>query len=153
MERNDAKRFEPTEIGFLVNDVLVQHFKDIVDYTFTARMEEELDEIAAGKMAWKKSIRVFYEPFKENLEKKNESVKREDIMKQCEVGIDPETGLTVIARYGRFGPFVQLGEWSDEDKKAKKNKPKSASLKKDQSIETIILQEALKLLILPRVVA
>ena len=152
VERNDAKQFEPTEIGFLVNDVLVQHFKDIVDYTFTARMEEELDEIAAGKMGWKKSIRVFYEPFKENLEKKNESVKREDIMKQCEVGIDPETGLTVIARYGRFGPFVQLGEWSDEDKKAKKNKPKSASLKKDQSIETITLEEALKLLILPRVV-
>ena len=152
VERIENRRLKPTDIAFLVNDVLVEHFPQIVDYEFTAKMENNLDDIAEGELGWEKSISEFYTPFKKNLTEKTKSLKREDVMKERIIDKDPDTGLEVIARMGRFGPFVQLGEWSEEDKKAKKNKPRSASLGKGQHIDTITLEQALKLLSLPKVI-
>jgi len=158
VERIENRRLKPTDMAFLVTDVLTDHFPKIVDYKFTARMEEELDEIAEGKIDWERAVRDFYEPFKANLIDKTENLKREDIIQIRGLGIDPKTGLAVFAKTGRFGPYVQLGEWKEEQKdkkkgkgkKAKKEKLKSASLKSDQSVETITIEEALELLKLPR---
>jgi len=152
VERIENRRLKPTDMAFLVTDVLTDHFPKIVDYKFTARMEEELDEIAEGKIDWERAVRDFYEPFKKNLINKTENVKREDIIQTRELGTDPKTKLPVFAKTGRFGPYVQLGEWKEDEKgkKNKKEKPKSASLKSDQSVETITLEEALELLKLPR---
>lgn len=152
INRDQQKKLFPQDIALIVNDVLVEHFPTIVDYTFTANMEGELDAIAEGKKNWQGALSDFYGPFKKNLEEKKEHIKREDIMREREVGTDPKTGLKLFARNGRFGPFVQMGTWTKEEKKAKKPKPRSASLLKGQSLDTITLEEALYLLILPRVV-
>ena len=116
VERNDDKRLQPQSVAFLVNDLLVEHFKDIVDYKFTAKVEDDFDEIAHGKMDWHKMISDFYKPFHKNLEEKTESIDREDVMHIREVGIDPETKKPIFSRIGRYGPFVQLGSKDDEEK-------------------------------------
>jgi DNA topoisomerase-1 len=152
VERDDNKKLYPTEIALIVTDVLKEHFPQIVDYKFTANMEESLDDVAEGKKEWVPALKEFYGPFHETLESKSKSLKREDVMKERVVGTDPKSGLSVIAKSGRFGPFVQLGEWSEEDRKAKVNKPRSASLMKGDSIDALTLEAALKLLELPRVV-
>lgn len=104
VERNEQKRFQPTELGITVNDILVEHFPQIVDIDFTARMEEELDEIAEGQLKWTPMIKDFYEPFSKNLEKKYEEVKEkkmtEETDKKC-----PECGSPVVIRIGRYGKF------------------------------------------------
>ncbi|MBB15800.1 DNA topoisomerase I [Candidatus Poribacteria bacterium] len=152
VERLEQNRLGPTDIGGLVNAVLTEHFTNIIDYEFTARLETDFDTISEGKHDWQAAVKKFYGPFKENLDNKSETVKREDIIKKREIGVDPGSGLPVIARIGRFGAYVQLGDWSEDGSGKNDTKPKMSSLEKGQSIDTLSLEEALQLLILPRVV-
>lgn len=134
----------PTDIGTLVTAFLVQNFENILDYNFTANVEKEFDEIAQGQKVWNQMIKDFYAPFarqvKETLEK-SDKVKGERLL-----GSDPGSGKNVYVKIGRFGPMVQIGESEDEEK------PRFASLKKGQSIETLSLEEALKLFDFPRLI-
>lgn len=150
VERDDNKKLAPTDIAMIVCDVLVQHFPQIVDFEFTATMENTLDEVAEGKVEWIPMMEAFYGPFHKNLESKTKEVVREDIMPDRELGTDPESGLPVIVKTGRFGGFVQIGEYTKEDKEAGKPKPKSASLLKDMHMESVTLAQALDCLSLPR---
>jgi DNA topoisomerase-1 len=118
------------------------YFDDIMDYGFTARIEEEFDEVAQGKMKWNEMIDDFYNPFKKDVENTIETAER--ISGERELGTDPASGKPVIARMGRYGPMVQLGSQDDEEK------PRFAKLKPTQSIETINLDEAMDLFRLPR---
>ncbi len=145
--RDDGKRLYPSDIAFVVTDLLKEHFPQIVDYDFTASMERKLDQIAEGEEKWKQVLGDFYGPFHEAIIGKGAELTRETIMKVTEIGIDPESGKMIVARTGRFGPFVQIGELSP-DKNAEK--PKRASLEKNQTIDTLTLEQALKLLSLPR---
>jgi DNA topoisomerase-1 len=132
----------PTDIGMLVNSFLVKHFMDIMDYHFTANVEKEFDEIAQGKKVWNEMITEFYGPFHQQVEttlNSNEKVKGEKLL-----GIDPVTGKNVYVKLGKYGPIAQLGETNNSVK------PKFAGLRKDQSIDTITLEEALNLFQLPR---
>lgn len=137
-----AKLF-PTDLGLVVTDFLKQYFDDIMDYNFTARIEEEFDEVAAGKLEWNKMIDDFYNPFKKDVQDTIENAER--VKGERELGVDPVSGKRVVARMGRYGPMVQIGEVSDEEK------PKFAKLKNTQSIETITFEEAMELFKLPRV--
>lgn len=143
VEKIDRK-LKPTDLAFLVNDLLVDHFSEIVDYEFTAKVEDEFDEIAEGKLKWREMLKDFYKPFIKNLKEKEESVKKEEILNVQEIGTDPKTGKPVYVRTGRFGPFVQLGSKDDEEK------PKFASLRHGQTMKDVTLEEALHLLSLPR---
>jgi len=136
-----AKLF-PSDIGMIVNDFLIVHFNDILDYNFTASVEKEFDEIAEGNLNWTKMIDKFYRPFHEKVDVTVKTSER--TVGERKLGIDPETGKPVIVKIGKFGPLVQMGEVSDEDK------PRFAGLMKDQHIETITLEEALELFKLPR---
>ncbi len=133
----------PTDLGMVVTDFLKQHFSKVMDFGFTARIEEEFDEIAAGKTRWSSMIDEFYKPFHENIEHTLENAER--AKGERELGIDPETGKKVLARMGRYGPMVQIGQAEDEEK------PRFAKLKATQSIETITMEEAMELFALPRV--
>jgi DNA topoisomerase-1 len=132
----------PTDIGNLVNSFLMQYFVNILDYNFTADVEEEFDEIAEGHLVWNKMIKDFYFPFHAQIEETLETSKK--VSGERLVGKDPTTGENLSVRIGRYGPMVQLG---DSDKE---NKPRFASLKKGQSIDTITMEEALDLFKLPR---
>ena len=132
----------PTDLGLVVTDFLKQHFDDIMDYSFTARIEDEFDEVAQGKMRWSKMIDDFYNPFKKDVEQTIETAQR--ISGEREVGTDPQSGKPLIARMGKYGPMVQIGTSEDEDK------PRYAKLKASQSIETISLEDALALFQLPK---
>ena len=136
-----AKLF-PTDIGMLVNDFLVDKFGNIMDYQFTANVEKQFDEIAAGKLRWTDMIRQFYEPFHRQVDLVTSvrDVPRNERL----LGVDPATGKNVYARMGRFGPMVQIGESNDTDK------PQYARLQPGQYIETITLEQALALFKLPR---
>jgi DNA topoisomerase I len=144
VERDDDRRFKPLDVAMIVTDLLAEHFSDIVDYHFTAKMEENLDAIAEGTKDWKPIISTFYHPFHDNLEKKSDEVSREDVSQMRELGIDPDTGKPVYVRIGRYGPFVQLGSKDDEEK------PHFAALQDGQLMQTITLDDALILLSLPR---
>lgn len=135
-----AKLF-PTDLGLVVTDFLNQYFNDVMDYGFTAKIEEEFDEVANGKRQWHKMIDAFYNPFKKDVDKTIETAER--IKGERELGTDPETGRKVVARMGRYGPMVQIGDASEEEK------PKFARLKSGQSIETISYEEAMELFKLP----
>jgi DNA topoisomerase-1 len=132
----------PTDLGLVVTDFLKQHFDDIMDYSFTARIEDEFDEVAQGRMRWSKMIDDFYNPFKKDVDETIETAQR--ISGEREVGTDPQTGKPVIARMGKYGPMVQIGRTDDEEK------PRFAKLKPSQSIETISLDESLSLFQLPK---
>ena len=140
----EKSKLFPTDIGLVVNDFLVKHFEPIVDFNFTASVEKQFDEIAEGQLVWNEMIDGFYRPFHLKIEdalNNSERARGERIL-----GTDPVTRKPVSAKIGRFGPFVQIGEaieGSDE-------KPQFASLQKGQSIETISLEEAMKLFDLPR---
>jgi DNA topoisomerase-1 len=150
VDRDDNKKLFPTDIAMIVSDMLVAHFPQIVDYTFTAKLEKELDDVAEGELEYAPMLEQFYKPFHQNLVDKNKALTRDDVMPDRIIGKDPETGLDIIGKTGRFGAFVQVGPWSKEDQKAKTNKPKSASLLKGMNIESITLEDALKCLSLPR---
>ncbi|HNY08952.1 MAG TPA: type I DNA topoisomerase [Tenuifilaceae bacterium] len=138
-----AKLF-PSDIGMVVTDFLLEYFRDILSYDFTAHIEEKFDEVALGKLEWTRMIDEFYKPFHSLVEK---TIKESDYTKGERVlGIDPVSGKPVSVRIGRYGPVVQLGE-ADA---SKKTKPQFASLLKGQLIETITLEEALSLFKLPR---
>lgn len=146
----DGRSLFPTDIARLVIDFLKEHFKDIVDYQFTAEMEDKLDEIEHGKRKWVPMIKEFYSPFHKTIESKDKTVKKEDVMKENILGKDPKTGLPVVVRHGRFGPYVQLGSYTAEEVKAMEEKPKRTSLPKGLSFESITLEEALTALQLPK---
>lgn len=137
-----AKLF-PTHIGTLVTDFLVENFQDVVDFTFTAEMEDEFDNIAKGKLPWVKLMKDFYGTFHKTIED-SKSISRSSVGGGRELGVDPETGKKISVRLGKFGPFVQLGESGEEDK------PVFANLAKSQSIATLSLEEAIALLARPK---
>jgi DNA topoisomerase-1 len=137
----EKSKLFPTDLGLVVTDFLKQYFDDIMDYSFTARIEEEFDEVAEGKMKWNKMIDDFYSPFKKDVEKTIETAER--AKGERELGLDPVSGKRIVARMGRYGPMLQIGEANEEDK------PFFAALKPGQSIETITLEEALDLFKLP----
>lgn len=145
--RDDNKKLYPSDIAIIVTDMLKTHFPNIVDYRFTAEMEQKLDEIAEGSHDWQMVLASFYGPFHEQITEKGADLTRADVMKERKLGVDPKTEKEVIIRTGRFGPYVQLGEVTENEPK-----PKRASLAKDQLMDTITLEQALKLLELPRVV-
>jgi len=132
----------PTDIGMIVNDFLEQNFQNIMDFNFTASVEEEFDEIAEGKKDWPIMIEQFYKPFHNRVDTATQTTERSKGEKI--LGEDPQTGKPVSVKIGRFGPIAQIGEASDEEK------PRFASLLKRQSLETITLEEALELFRLPR---
>ncbi|HEY0354663.1 MAG TPA: DNA topoisomerase, partial [Flavisolibacter sp.] len=137
----EKSKLFPTDLGLVVTDFLKQYFDDIMDYGFTARIEEEFDEVAQGKIKWNKMLYDFYNPFKKDVDNTIESAER--ISGERDLGKDPQTGKPIIARMGRYGPMVQIGTTEDEEK------PRFARLKQNQSIETITLEEALDLFKLP----
>ncbi len=138
----EKQKLFPTDIGMVVNDFLVEHFPTIVDLNFTAKVEEEFDVIAEGKENWREMIARFYKPFHATIGTVVETADRASGSRV--LGQDPKTGKDVVARIGRFGPMVQIGSADDEDK------PKFASIRKDQSIATITFEEAMDLFKLPR---
>ncbi|MBC7850518.1 MAG: type I DNA topoisomerase [Chitinophagaceae bacterium] len=137
----EKSKLFPTDLGLVVTDFLKQYFDDIMDYSFTARIEQEFDEVAEGKLKWNKMIEEFYTPFKKDVEKTIETAER--AKGERELGIDPISGKMIVARMGRYGPMLQIGVANEEDK------PHFAALKRGQSIETISLEEALDLFKLP----
>jgi DNA topoisomerase-1 len=141
----EKSKLFPSDIGMLVNDFLIDNFNKVIDYNFTANVEEQFDEIASGELEWTNMIDKFYKSFHKDVEKSKE-ISRPTTSERT-LGIDPKTGKQVSVRIARFGPVAQLGS-SDEEQPA--NKPVYASLKKGQLIETISLEEALKLFDLPR---
>lgn len=138
----EKSKLFPTDLGLVVTDFLKQHFQKVMDYNFTARIEEEFDEIAGGKLKWNNMIDGFYKPFHSNIEVTLETAER--AKGERELGIDAASGKKVIARMGRYGPMVQIGHADDEEK------PRFAKLKASQSIETITYDEAMELFKLPR---
>jgi len=135
-----AKLF-PTDIGEVVNDFLVEHFKDIVNFNFTAKVEKEFDEIAQGLQEWTKMLHSFYTPFHQEVETTLETADRANGERL--LGIDPVSGKNVYAKVGKFGPLVQIGQNEDEEK------PRYASLPKSLSVATIRLEDALEQFKLP----
>ncbi len=133
----EKSKLFPSDLGLVVTDFLKQYFSDIMDYSFTARIEEEFDEVAEGKMKWNKVIDDFYLPFKKDVDNTIENAER--IKGERELGIDPESGKPVFARMGRYGAMIQIGVADDEEK------PRFAKIPTGQSIETITYEEAMNL--------
>ena len=131
----------PQEIGIIVTDYLVQHFAAILDYDFTANVEKDFDKIADGKLVWNELIASFYTPFHNTIEETLSDKHYNNVSR--ELGNDPETGLPIVAKFGQYGPYIQKGEGENRQ---------FAHLGQDQLIESITLEEALKLFNLPRTV-
>jgi len=140
----DGKRFIPTDIGRIVNGFLTEHFTQYVDYDFTARLEDDLDEISLGKQDLVPLLEDFWKPFRDLVDDKEQSVTREQVAQARELGTDPKSGKPVTVRMGRFGPFVQIGTKDDEEK------PKFAGLRPGQKMADIDLETAMELFKLPR---
>ncbi len=134
----------PTDIGNVVNKFLMQHFMNIMDYNFTANVEKEFDEIAMGQKVWNKMIADFYGPFHKRIEDTIEH--SEKFSGEKLLGQEPDTGKNVFAKIGRFGPMIQIGDTDSEEK------PRFASIKKGQSLETVTLEEALEMFKFPRTI-
>ncbi|MFN5021925.1 MAG: type I DNA topoisomerase [bacterium] len=139
----EKSKLFPTDLGSVVTDFLIQYFDQVLDYGFTAKIENEFDSIADGNEDWGKMLKDFYAPFKKDVDNTMETAER--ISGERELGHEATTGKRVIARMGRYGPMVQIGETTEEEK------PRFAKLKADQSIETINLEQAMELFKLPRV--
>jgi DNA topoisomerase-1 len=140
---SDKGKLLPTDIGMVVNDFLIAHFPGIVDYHFTATVEKEFDDIAEGNLSWQNMLKKFYGQFHEQV---SQTIENSDRAKTDRLlGTDPNSGKNVYAKIGRFGPMVQIGENTDEEK------PKFSSLQAHQRIETITLGEAMELFKLPRI--
>jgi len=140
----EKKKMFPSDIGIVVTDFLVENFNKVMDYGFTAKVEEEFDDIALGQKKWNQMIEDFYNPFHTNIENTLEHAGRAS--GERVLGVDPESGKEVIARIGRFGAMIQIGRTDDEEK------PKFASLQANQSLETIELGDALELFKFPKTV-
>lgn len=140
----DNKRFFPTDIGRIVTGFLTEHFAQYVDYDFTAKLEDDLDEVSLGHKEWIPLLAEFWQPFKALCDDKEDSVTREQVAQARELGTDPKSGKPMTVRMGRYGPFVQIGTKDDEEK------PKFAGLRPGQKMNEITLQEALELFKLPR---
>ena len=138
----EKNKLSPTDLGLVVTDFLKLHFEKVMDFNFTAKIEGEFDEIAAGKLKWSDMLASFYEPFHVTIEHTLETAER--AKGERELGFDAVTGKKVIARMGRYGPMVQIGHQDEEEK------PRFAKLKASQSIETISFEEAMELFKLPR---
>lgn len=139
---SDKGKLVPTDIGMIVNDFLVNHFSSILDYNFTAKVEQDFDNIASGEEDWTKMIKNFYKDFHPNVINVEENAERES--GERILGKDPESGRQLSVRLGRFGPMVQIGTADEEEK------PQFASLLPDQSIDTLTFEEALELFKLPK---
>jgi DNA topoisomerase I len=138
------RRFVPTDLGKIVNRFLTRNFHHYVEYGFTAKMEDDLDEIADGREAWVPVLDRFWKEFKHRVDHVDKSVTREDVSEARDLGTDPQTRKPISVRYGKYGPFVQLGTKDDEEK------PKFASLRPHQRMDSLTLQDALELFKLPR---
>ena len=145
MAGNEKGKLLPTDIGIVVNDFLMKYFPAIMDYNFTAKVEQQFDTIAEGKARWTDMIENFYDRFEPTVEK-TMNAREEHKAGERELGVEPETGKPVFVKIGRFGPVVQIGKAED------KEKPRFAQLPADKSMETITLDEALELFRLPRTV-
>jgi len=141
----EGKQLIPEDVAFTVTDLLAEHFPDVVDLTFTATMEQSLDDIAEGKQERVKFLKGFFVPFEKLVQSKGKEVQREDVLKERVLGKDPKSGFEVLVRTGRFGPYVQLGRPDDA-----KEKPRSASVPKEVGKDNITLDEALDLLSFPK---
>tara|TARA_B100001113_G_scaffold6731_1_gene5536 strand:+ start:1155 stop:3470 length:2316 start_codon:yes stop_codon:yes gene_type:complete len=141
----EKNKLFPTDVGVVVTDFLLENFVDIMQYSFTASVEDEFDQIAQGKKAWNDMIAAFYTKFHNQVEKVSETKGKS--LGQRNLGVDSKSGKTLYARIGPFGPMVQLGEKSENEEDPK---PKYASLLKGQTIQTISFDEAMKLFDLPR---
>ena len=139
----DKGKLIPTDVGIVVNDFLMENFPDIMDYNFTAKVEQEFDKIAAGQVEWNKEMKLFYQNFEPEVEKVM-NARSEHKAGERELGIDPKSGKPVFVKIGRYGPVVQIGSADDEDK------PRFSQLPVGKSMETITLGEALELFKLPR---
>lgn len=142
----EKSKLFPSDIGMIVTDFLSKHFENIMDYNFTALVEKEFDEIAQGQMQWNKMIESFYTPFHKEVEKTTETAERQS--GERILGVDPKTGKNIYAKVGRFGPFVQLGENSDDETL----KPQYGKLLQGQRVDSITLEEAIELFKLPRTI-
>ncbi len=140
----EKSKLFPTDVGMIVNDFLEQDFREIMDYNFTASVEAEFDLIADGEMLWTAMIDKFYKPFHSKVDETNKTGER--AKGERALGKDPVTGKPVLVKIGRYGPVVQIGNVSDEEK------PRFASLQKGQSLETITLEESMELFKLPRTI-
>jgi len=140
----DSKRFFPTDIGRIVNGFLTEHFAQYVNYDFTAKLEDDLDEVSLGHKDWVPLLDSFWKPFKALCDEKEDSVTREQVAQARELGTDPKSGKPMTVRMGRYGPFVQIGTKDDEEK------PKFAGLRPGQKMNEITMEEALELFKLPR---
>jgi DNA topoisomerase I len=139
----ENRRFYPTDVGRIVNKFLTQHFTQYVDYEFTAKLEDQLDAISRGEREWIPLLKDFWKTFKKQVDEKA-NLSREEVAQARLIGTDPVSGKPVSVRMGRFGPFVQIGTKEDADK------PKFAGLRPGQRMDTITLEEALALFVLPR---
>ena len=140
----EKRRFEPTDIGKIVNRFLSNHFTQYVDYEFTAKMEDSLDEISRGEKAWVPLMEDFWTEFSDQVEEKAESVSREEVIQARTLGTDPKSGKPLSVRMGRYGPYAQIGTKDDEEK------PVFAGLRPGQKLDTITFDEAIELFKLPR---
>ena len=143
MVGSDKGKLLPTDIGIVVNDFLMKHFNEIMDYNFTAKVEQDFDKIAEGNEKWQSMLKTFYKTFEPTVEDTMNS-RQEHKAGERQLGSDPKTGRPVFVKIGRFGPVVQIGTAEDNEK------PQFAQLPKEQSLETITLEEALELFKLPR---
>jgi DNA topoisomerase-1 len=141
----ENKRFHPTDVGKIVNDFLTKHFKDYVDYEFTAKLEDDLDAISRGEKEWIPLLQEFWTPFHTQVLDKDENVSRSEVAQARVLGSHPQTGKEVSVRIGRYGPYAQIGTKDDEDK------PKFAGLRPGQKLDSITFEEALELFKLPRI--
>lgn len=141
MAGSERSKLFPTDIGMVVTDFLQEHFASIMDFQFTAKVEQEFDDIAAGKDDWQRMVKAFYSPFNAQIQDTTENAERAS--GERELGVDPASGKMVLVRIGRYGPLAQIGAPDEEEKRF-------ASLLKGQTLEGITLEEALKLFELPR---
>ncbi|MDQ3159234.1 MAG: type I DNA topoisomerase [bacterium] len=151
MQGADQNKLLPTPLAELVTGFLVKHFDTILDYGFTSDVEAEFDNIADGKLKWQDMLEKFYKGFHKYIEKA-ENIERDEVSNARVLGKDPKSGKNVIARFGRFGPMLQIGEAKNKDGTEAEEKPRFAPMPKDANLKTVTLEQALKMFELPRLV-